>query len=170
MISRLPITRAFTQAFDVRGFHHLFRGRDAPIWATEMPAVNGAFTADALARLYGALANGGSDGATRLLSDQRVDALGRVQTRETDGVLGIRMRWRLGYHQALGIGREAPRAFGHYGYGGSGAWADPDSGISLGFVTNTMGRSTTPLADWRLFRLSALARKCAASARVPGTF
>ncbi|MBA2507038.1 MAG: beta-lactamase family protein [Thermoleophilaceae bacterium] len=161
VLSRLPFTRAFSQAFDVQGFHHLFTGRDAPVWETEMPAVNGAFTADALARLYGVLANGGEDGGVRLLSRERVDTLGRVQTRELDGVLGIRMRWRLGYHQALGIGREAPRAFGHYGYGGSGAWADPGSGISLGFVTNTMGRATTPVADWRLFRLSGLARKCA---------
>ena len=31
---------------------------------------------------------------------------------------------------------QAPRAFGHYGYGGSGGWADPDLSLSLGFVTN----------------------------------
>ena len=63
-----------------------------------------------------------------------------------DMVLGIRMRWRLGYHHAFGTGRQAPRAFGHYGYGGSGGWADPDLGLSLGFVTNRIGSITTPMA------------------------
>jgi len=40
------------------------------------------------------------------------------------------MRWRLGYHQAFGAGPSSPRAFGHYGYGGSGGWADPTLGLS----------------------------------------
>ena len=74
------------------------------------------------------------------------------------------MRWRLGYHHAFGTGREAPKAFGHYGYGGSGGWADPDLGLSLGFVTNSIGSVTTPLGDFTLFRLSKLVRECAVAA------
>jgi CubicO group peptidase (beta-lactamase class C family) len=159
--SRIGFTRASHRALYVPGFHRLFEGRDAPIWTTEMPAVNGAFTADGLARLYGALANAGDDGSGRLLSAGTVHTLGRVQTRQADAVLGLRMRWRLGYHHAFGTGRDASHAFGHYGFGGSGAWADPSLGLSFGFVTNTVGRNSTPVADARIFRLSALARRCA---------
>jgi CubicO group peptidase (beta-lactamase class C family) len=73
----------------------------------------------------------------------------------------MRMRWRLGYHHAFGTGRAAPRAFGHYGYGGSGGWADPDLGLSLGFVTNRIGSITTPMADATLYRLSRIVHECA---------
>ena len=48
---------------------------------------------------------------------------------------------------AFSTGRQTPHAFGHYGFGGSGGWADPDLGLSLGFVTNRIGSLTTPMAD-----------------------
>jgi CubicO group peptidase (beta-lactamase class C family) len=166
MWTRARRTRAAIEALVVPGFHRLFEGAEPPIWNTEMPAVNGAFSADALARMYGALANAGCDDGTRLLSPQTTDALGRVQVRTADAVLGMRMRWRLGYHQAFGTGRDAPAAFGHYGYGGSGGWADPDLGLSLGFVTNRVGSLTTPLGDLNLYRLSRVVRRCALRALV----
>src|SRR3954453_7077594 len=154
-------TRAAQDALIAPGFHELFEGSEPSIWSTEMPAVNGALSADALARLYGALANGGEDAGARLLSEETVRNLGRVQVRTADKVLGIRMRWRLGFHQAFGTGRKASRAFGHYGYGGSGGWADPGLGLSLGFVTNRIGSVTTPMADLTLYRLSNVVRECA---------
>jgi CubicO group peptidase (beta-lactamase class C family) len=158
---RIGFTRATFEALTVPGFHEIFEGSEPSIWTTEMPAVNGALSADALARMYGALANGGADDGRRLLSPETTEALGAVQVRTRDAVLGLPMRWRLGYHQAFGTGREAPRAFGHYGYGGSGGWADPDRGLSLGFVTNRIGSATTPLADATLYRLSRVVRHCA---------
>ncbi len=163
--TRLGSGRPPYEALHVSGFHRLFEGDEPPIWTTEMPAVNGTFSADGLARLYGALANGGSDGALTLLSPATTRALGRVQLRSSDAVLGLRMRWRLGYHQAFGAGRAAPQAFGHYGYGGSGGWADPTLGLSVGFVTNRIGSLTTPLGDLTLFRLNRIVRECAAASR-----
>ena len=75
-------TRAFHDALIAPGFHELFEGSEPSIWATEMPAVNGALTAGALARLYGALANGGQEpGGPRLLAATTVRELGRVQVR-----------------------------------------------------------------------------------------
>lgn len=156
-------TRAAHDALIAPGFHELFEGSEPSIWNTEMPAVNGALSADALARMYGALANGGADAGARLLTEETVAGLGRVHVRTADIVLGIRMRWRLGYHHAFGTGRLAPRAFGHYGYGGSGGWADPDLGLSLGFVTNRIGSITTPMADLTLYRLSRMVRERAVS-------
>jgi len=163
----LPVTtrvrpgRAALEALVVDGFHRLFEGPEPAIWTTEMPAVNGALSAGALAGMYGALANGGAENGRRLLSPETTRALGRVQVRSADVVLGLPMRWRLGYHQALGAGREAPMAFGHYGYGGSGGWADPQRGLSLGFVTNRIGSLTTPMADLTLYRLTRIVRACA---------
>ena len=101
---------------------------------------------------HGALANGGAEpGGPRLLSEAAVHDLGRVHVRTNDAVLGLKMRWRLGYHHAFGTGRSARMAFGHYGYGGSGGWADPDLSLSLGFVTNRIGSITTPMADATLY-------------------
>ena len=160
--SRVP--RATIEALHVDGFHRLFEGRRPPIWDAEMPAVNGTFSADGLARMYGALANSGTDSGAALLSVQRTHELGRVQLRSPDAVLGLRMRWRLGYHQAFGAGPAAPKAFGHYGFGGSGGWADPELGLSVGFVTNRIGSISTPLGDLTLFRLNRAVRECAARA------
>ena len=154
--SRSRRSRTTIDALHVPGFHRLFEGPEPPIWTTEMPAVNGAVSARALAAMYAPLAGGG-DG---FLSAETVNALGRVQVRTADAVLGIRMRWRLGYHHAFGTGRAAPRAFGHYGYGGSGGWAEPDSGVSAGFVTNRIGSLTTPLGDLNLYRLNRVVMQC----------
>ena len=105
-LTSVGVTRAFHDALIAPGFHELFEGSEPSIWSTEMPAVNGALSADALARLYGALANGGGG---PLLSAATVHDLGRVQVRTADAVLGLRMRWRLGYHHAFGTGRGARR-------------------------------------------------------------
>jgi CubicO group peptidase (beta-lactamase class C family) len=160
---RYRVSRTTIDALHVPGFHRLFEGRSPPIWHTEMPAVNGVISAEALADMYAPLANAGGDG---FLSPETVQTLGRVQVRGADAVLGIPMRWRLGYHQAFGAGRnEAPKAFGHYGYGGSGGWADPEIGMSVGFVTNRIGSLTTPLGDLNLFRLNRVVRQCFAQWR-----
>ena len=160
--ARIPIMRPAARALLVPGFFGLVRG--PAIWDTEMPAINGAVSARGLARLYAALANGGEVGGRRLLSEATVSGLARVQTRAVDRVLGMRMRWRLGYHQAFSFGEPVRGGFGHYGYGGSGAWADPATGMSLGFVTNDTGTVTTPIGDFALFRLTALARASLARA------
>ena len=160
--SRATRARAAVEALHLDGFDRLFLGAEPPIWSTEMPAVNGAFSAASLARLYEALATGGGD----LLKPETTDAVGRVQVRTADAVLGLPMRWRLGYHQAFAAGRPVPRAFGHYGYGGSGGWADPTTGLSVGFVTNRIGSFSTPLGDLTLLRLNRVIRECAASPAV----
>ena len=159
---RLRAGRTALDALMVPGFHRIFEGPEPPIWTTEMPAVNGVFTARALARVYGALANEGADGDARLLVPATVRELGRVQVRTADAVLGIPMRWRLGYHQALGAGGAMP--FGHYGYGGSGGWADPELGLSVGYVTNRIGSISTPMGDLDLPRMSRIVRQCAVAA------
>jgi CubicO group peptidase (beta-lactamase class C family) len=151
-------TRYLAEALLIDGWERLvFDHEDRRILATEMPAANGVFTARSLARVYAALATDGTVDGVEVLSRATLHEAGRVQHRGRDYVLGLPMRWRLGYHQAFTAGRPAWKAFGHYGYGGSGAWADPETGASLAFVTNRLGSITTPVGDARLPRLTAAA-------------
>jgi CubicO group peptidase (beta-lactamase class C family) len=165
LLGWLPITKAGFRALHAPGFEELTRGPDPEIWRTEMPAVNGALSADGLARLYVPLANEGlgPDGE-RFLSAETIERVGRVQTRGLDRVLGVRMRWRLGFHHAFALGRPGPHALGHYGFGGSGGWGDPDTGVSFGFVSSHIGNFTTAIGDLSILRLTAAARACAARA------
>jgi CubicO group peptidase (beta-lactamase class C family) len=163
LLGWLPVTKAGFGALHAPGFERLCRGSDPAVWRTEMPAVNGALSADGLAALYVPLAQrGAAAGGDRFLSEETVEELGRVQTRATDRVLGVRMRWRLGFHHAFGLGQPAPRALGHFGFGGGGGWADPDTGISFGFVSSHIGNFTTAIGDLGILRLSGVARACAA--------
>jgi len=154
---RFDRTRRLAEAFFVEGFDRLLADPERRMLDVEMPAVNGVFTARSLAAMYGALANGGTVDGIEVLSRRTAHDIGRVQTRTRDYVLGFNMRWRLGYHQAFTTGRLPRRAFGHFGFGGSGAWADPTTGLSLAFVTNKIGSATTPIGDVRLARLGAAA-------------
>lgn len=165
---RFRFTRHFADALLIDGFERLlFDDPNRAILTTEMPAANGVFTARSLAKMYAALATDGSVDGVRVLSPETLREAGRVQSRTRDYVLGLPMRWRLGYHQAFTAGRPAWKAFGHFGYGGSGAWADPETGMSLAFVTNRLGSVTTPVGDARLARLGAAALHVARSLR-PG--
>jgi CubicO group peptidase (beta-lactamase class C family) len=114
-----------------------------------IPAANGLFTARSLARLYAALARGGEIDGVRLLSSGTLERATRVQGRTASRlVIPLDMRWRLGYHgvpTTWGIPRNA---FGHFGFGGSGAWADPGRDLAVALIVNSgMG---TPFGDARI--------------------
>ena len=139
---------------------------DTPLLDTEAPAVNGVATARGLARMYGAIANGGEIDGVRLLSRSLVDQLTGRRHLWPDGNLGMPMAFHLGYH-TLPVPGLMP-GFGHVGLGGSLGWADPASGLAFGFVHN---RLLTPfvLADQAGFVvLDALLRRGAAAARSRG--
>ncbi|QIS11242.1 serine hydrolase domain-containing protein [Nocardia arthritidis] len=140
-----------------RGFADLVS--DARLHDSVMPGVNGVFSARALARMYAALANGGELDGVRLLRPETITAMRRRQVFTPDYVLALRVPWALGFHGVpMRPSKTEPvSAFGHFGLGGSGAFADPATGMSLGFVTNRLGGKLTPLGDARLARLGALA-------------
>ena len=121
---------------------------DVPI-----PAANGLFTARSLARIYAVIAEGGALDGTRLFSRNTVRKASRIQTRERDRVLPISMQWRLGYHGAFSSRGRIDGAFGHFGFGGSGAWADPKRRLSVAMINNRVGGS--PFGDMRIARISA---------------
>lgn len=127
--------------------------------SVSIPAANGMFTARSLARLYAALAAGGELDGVRLLSRETLDSATRIQNRGLDRVIPLQMNWRLGYHRAMTFGVRVPRGFGHAGYGGSGAWADPDRELSVALTLNSgVG---TPVGDLRLVQIGSAAVKAA---------
>jgi CubicO group peptidase (beta-lactamase class C family) len=127
-----------------------------------IPAANGLFTARSLARMYAALAGGGVLDEVRLLSPDTLQRATEVQQRAPRrAVLPFDMRWRLGYHAVFTTRGVPQRAFGHYGFGGSGAWADPGEELALGLTVN--GGLGAPLGDLRIARISAAALTSARS-------
>jgi CubicO group peptidase (beta-lactamase class C family) len=126
---------------------------------TPVPAANGLFTARSLARMYAVLSCGGVLDGRRLLSLRTVRRAGEVQTRERDRVLQLPMHWRLGYHSAFTLAGRMATGFGHFGYGGSGAWADPRRGLSMAMITNRVGGG--PFGDVRIAELGAATVLCA---------
>ena len=130
-----------------------------------IPAANGLFTARSLARMYACLAAGGELDGVRLISQRTLQQATRVQN-EAPGraVLPIDMRWRLGYHGVATTRGFPARAFGHFGFGGSGGWADPSLGLAVALIVNCgMG---TPFGDLRTARISGAAL-ASARARAP---
>ncbi|MGW1274412.1 serine hydrolase domain-containing protein [Streptomyces sp. NPDC002491] len=117
----------------------------APWRAAEIPAANGHGTARAVAALYGILAGRGAYGGQRILSPEAAErvregqgscrdlVLGAGFAHETEIGLGL---WLSGPNGSYGPN---PRAFGHDGFGGSCGLADPEAGVSLGYVMNRMG-------------------------------
>jgi CubicO group peptidase (beta-lactamase class C family) len=161
--ARLPAWvpgRRALRALNVPDIAKAFAGPEPPVLETVMPSANGVFTAESLATLYSALGNLGCVDGRRLLSEETARKITKVQTRALDRNLLVPMAWRLGYHQAFVPQTWLPRAFGHYGYAGTGAWAEPSSGISVAFVSNRCYPVTAPFGDLALMRLSRLAVAC----------
>ena len=121
-----------------------------------IPAANGLFTARSLARLYAALAQGGELDGVRLISPETLALATERQERTARyNVIPFDMRWRLGYHGIATTRGFPPDAFGHFGFGGSGAWADPSLELSVALIVNCgMG---TPFGDTRTARISGAA-------------
>ena len=125
-----------------------------------IPAGNGLFTARSLAKMYAMLANGGEFEGERLLSAETIEKASTLQKPTGRlSVIPFDMRWRLGYH-AVATTRGIPRkAFGHFGFGGSGAWADPSRQLSVALIVNSgLG---SPFGDMRTARMGGAALACA---------
>ncbi|MFF4690406.1 serine hydrolase domain-containing protein [Streptomyces sp. NPDC001307] len=111
--------------------------------AAALPASNGIATADGLARFYASLI-GEVDGGTRLFTPQTRELARAEQSAGPDRVLVVGTRFGLGYmlHGAASP-LLSPGSFGHPGRGGALAFADPETGIAFGYVTNGFRKSVT---------------------------
>jgi CubicO group peptidase (beta-lactamase class C family) len=111
---------------------------NSPAWRTaEVPSANAHGTARGVARVYAALAAGGTLNGTPVVDTAAVTE----QVYGQDVVLRRPSRFGLGFQltqpeRPLGPGRAA---FGHFGAGGSLGFCDPESGVAFGYVMNQMG-------------------------------
>jgi len=124
-----------------------------------IPAANGMFTARSLAKMYAVLASEGELNGVRLLGRDTLWRATEVQNRGVGRVIPVPMHWRLGYHRVATLGPATPNGFGHYGFGGSGAFADPDRELAVALTLNSgVG---TPFGDLRIVRIGTAALRCA---------
>jgi CubicO group peptidase (beta-lactamase class C family) len=119
----------------------------------ELPSVNGHATAPALALMMAALASDGDLGVTRVLSPGMAAEAARQRIPGADLVLPYNMSWSAGFirNQGLWIYGPGRETFGHSGWGGSCAFADPERGLSGAYVMNR--QSAELIADTRARRL-----------------
>ena len=130
------------------------RAGDEAAWRrAEFPAVNGHATAPALARLMAVLACDGRLAGQRLLPSGLAGRVGAERIAGADLVLPYDLSWGAGFLRNAGLGLYGPAlaSFGHSGWGGSCAFADPERGVSGAYVMNR--QSAELIADPRSRRL-----------------
>ena len=117
-------------------------GFNSRAWrGAEIPAANGHGSARALARIYGAIACGGSQDGVAVLSRESIDRARTEQRHGPDNVIPM-LPTKFGLGFQIGTAAEPigpnPRAFGHSGMGGSFGFADPEAQIGFGYAMNRM--------------------------------
>jgi CubicO group peptidase (beta-lactamase class C family) len=106
--------------------------------AAEVPSTNGHGHARAFARLYSALAGDGELDGVHVLSPAVIARAIAPQVHGEDIVLQRPTRFGLGFQLTMAerpLG-PSPRAFGHFGAGGSLGFADPDTRVAFGYAMN----------------------------------
>jgi CubicO group peptidase (beta-lactamase class C family) len=124
------------------------------------PGGGGYATARAMAAFYQMLLGGGTLDGVRFVSPRLVQYVTRNFTGDrVDEYMGMPMHRGIGPHSRgttatiRGLGSLAsPRTFGHGGVGSSYCWADPDSGVSFAYLTNS--RVPDPWHSERMDRVS----------------
>ncbi|MFD4714985.1 serine hydrolase domain-containing protein [Streptomyces sp. NPDC058430] len=111
--------------------------------AAELPASNGVATAEGLSRFYASLI-GEVDGGVRLFTPDTMEEARTEASSGADRVLVVPTRFGLGY-MLHGVASPllGPGSFGHPGRGGALGFADPESGIAFGYVTNGQQKGVT---------------------------
>ncbi|HEY4162467.1 MAG TPA: serine hydrolase domain-containing protein [Dongiaceae bacterium] len=116
------------------------RPNDRAWRAAEIPGANGHATAGALAKIYGMMASGGMFDGRRLISREGIAAATRTRFRGPDISFGTPSAFGAGFQldEACYGSRASAGSFGHTGWGGSMAFADPGAGIGFAFLTCRM--------------------------------
>lgn len=116
---------------------------DPAYQAAVLPASNGIATASSLARFYASLI-GEVEGGARLFTPATVALAPGEVSAGADRVLVVDTRFGLGFMLHGGASPLlSAGAFGHPGRGGALGFADPESGVGFGYVTNGMNKGVT---------------------------
>ena len=110
-------------------------GRGSAEWRKmEIPSANMHATAEALARMLALALPEGLAGKT--LSEATRTALTRERISGPDRVLPFTLSWAAGFmrNQGVDVFGANPETVGHCGWGGSCAFADPETGVTAAYV------------------------------------
>jgi CubicO group peptidase (beta-lactamase class C family) len=126
---------------------------DAAWRRAEMPGSNGHVTAAALARLMGALANDGWLDGESILSPSVIAEAALARITGQDLVIPFVVAWGAGFMRNAPLMPWGPgeESFGHAGWGGSCAFADPETKLAGAYVMNK--QSSILVGDERPKRL-----------------
>ena len=119
--------------------------------AAQIPAAKGQSSAQGLGRIYAAIATGGALDGQTIISPTGIDRLRAVRHPGPDMLLGPRQCAAGVAMNVLPIFGPHPETFGHSGWGGSCAFADPERRLGCAYVMNRQSRAL--LGDIRPKRL-----------------
>jgi CubicO group peptidase (beta-lactamase class C family) len=105
----------------------------------EIPAANGQGNARSVATVQSIIAGGGEARGVRLLSEKGCEVIFEEQADGEDLVLGMPMRFGMGYGLSSETMPLGPRTCFWGGYGGSLIIMDQEAGITVAYMMNRMG-------------------------------
>lgn len=110
------------------------------VHALELAWANAVTNARGLARVYAALANGGSIDGVHLVSEESLQGVHKRQSwSEQDRILRKPVGWSQGFlKEETHMFSPNNESFGHPGAGGALGWCDPVAKLSIGYVPNKM--------------------------------
>ncbi|XP_030842638.1 beta-lactamase domain-containing protein 2 [Strongylocentrotus purpuratus] len=127
------VTKLVQNSGELKDF---FRTQNNPEYrAVEIASANGFGTAEALAKLMGILAVGGTDPVTQktLLSKKRVESFLESEPETIDKVIQIPISWKCG--MAIDDTEDGGKIFGHPGAGGQVAFTDLEHRLGYAFTS-----------------------------------
>jgi CubicO group peptidase (beta-lactamase class C family) len=108
----------------------------------DMGAVNGHTNARGIARVMSAISRGGTVDGVKLLGPETIDLIFQEQANGVDLVLGVPLRWGIGYSLPQPVTVPAIPADERIafwgGWGGSMIIAHPDRGLTISYMMNKM--------------------------------
>jgi CubicO group peptidase (beta-lactamase class C family) len=104
----------------------------------EIPAANGHGNARSVAAVQSIVSCGGHAAGSKIISREAVDAIFEEQSNGRDLVLGVPLRFGMGYGLASETMPMGPRSCAWGGYGGSLVLNDLDARVTVAYVMNRM--------------------------------
>jgi CubicO group peptidase (beta-lactamase class C family) len=130
---------------DTSGYSSTFS--EPTVWGCVVPGANGVATAGDLARFYAMMERKGSLDGTTVITPATTEEAIEFQVEGVDKSIGVFAQRSLGLALAderMGKSTGDPlKTFGHGGAGTSIGWADFDSGLAVGYITNGFRGSVT---------------------------
>jgi len=145
------VHRAFTRPANLPG--GLAEWNTPRLWAAGLPSVGGMASAQALAKFYTMLANGGKQNGSTFFKRQTLDWMSTRLTQGFDHILQCDMAFSAGFmmdpldnngQKSRFLFGKSVSAFGHIGLGGSLGFADPERGIGFAYLMNNWEAGVLP--------------------------